>query len=263
MTNEVPLLSVVIPAHNEATHIEKNLLHVLNYLHSKKRAFEVVVVNDGSSDNTFDIVETLARSHPELVVVSYLKNAGKGNALQKGIAASKGRFVLIADADLELPIEQTELFMRVQHETGSQVVIGSKWHPDSKLDYPSGRKVLSRCLHLLIRVLFSLGVTDTQVGIKLFDGPSIRFVNQTTLVKRFAWDIELLLVARLYGLKIAEAPVVLQFTRVGLGRIKVKTIIQVAREVAGIWFRHHVEHYYVRALEVRNTPMLATKLNVD
>ena len=244
MKGEAPFLSVVVPVHNEEETVERNFKHIVAFLRKSKWTFEIVAVNDGSTDGTGRLLEKTSSQIPEMVVVSYPQNAGKGNALQKGISATQGKWVLTLDADLELPVELLDPFFEVQRRTGAQVVIGSKWHPDSKVEYPSSRKFLSKGLHLLVRLLFPLNVTDSQVGIKLIEGDSARFMNRITLVKRFAWDIEFLLAARVAHLKIAEAPIGLKFGREGLGRVRLKAILQICRELAGTWYRHFIRDYY-------------------
>jgi glycosyltransferase involved in cell wall biosynthesis len=244
MKGEAPFLSVVVPVHNEEETVERNFKHIVAFLRKSKWTFEIVAVNDGSTDGTGRLLEKTSSQIPEMVVVSYPQNAGKGNALQKGISATQGKWVLTLDADLELPVELLNSFFEAQRRTGAQVVIGSKWHPDSKVEYPSTRKFLSKGLHLLVRMLFPLNVTDSQVGIKLIEGDSARFMNRITLVKRFAWDIEFLLAARVAHLKISEAPITLRFGREGIGRVRMKSILQICRELAGTWYRHYLQNYY-------------------
>ncbi|MDG6969853.1 MAG: glycosyltransferase [Nitrososphaerota archaeon] len=248
MMQDAPFLSVILPVYNEGDALRANIIRALKFLRSSDWTFEVVTVNDGSTDGSLQVLQELARENPELVLVSYDKNAGKGNAIQEGIARTRGKWLVTLDSDLELPIEQIRTFLGVQEASGAQIVIGSKWHPESKIEYPAGRKKLSRGLHLVVRFFFPLRLTDTQVGIKLMEGNSVRFVSHTTLVKRFAWDIEFLLVANLYGLKIAEAPITLIYSREGLGRVKIRTILQIVREVAGIWYRYYIRSFYSRSL---------------
>ena len=255
MSDSPVFLSLVIPIHNEGNRLAGNLDRTLKFMRSTSWTFEVVGVNDGSDDDSESILRRYTAFNPEVVAVSYPVNVGKGYALQQGILASRGKWVLTLDADMELPVEQVPTFLKVQQATGSQVVIGSKWHPDSHVDYPRGRRILSRGLHFIVRTLFPLRVTDSQVGIKLFQGDAVRFVSRSTLVKRFAWDIEFLLVSQLYGLTIAEAPVVLKFSRTGIGRIRISTILQVAREVMGIWYRFYIRGFYERAIVVNAKEM--------
>lgn len=250
MKGEAPFLSVIVPIHNEEGSVEQNLSHIVSFLRRSKLTFEVIAVNDGSTDATELLLGRITTCFPELTLVSYAINAGKGNALQKGISATTGRWVLTLDADLELPVELLNTFFNVQKRTNAQVVIGSKWHPNSIVEYPKSRRFLSKGLHLLVRLLFPLNVTDSQVGIKLIDGEAARFMNRITLVKRFAWDIEFLLAARVAQLRIAEAPITLRYGRKGLGRVNLKTILKICRELAGTWYRHYIRGYYSGFLAV-------------
>lgn len=247
MTEQL-FISLIVPAYNEADRLEVNLNKIHRFLQSTGWTFEIVPVDDGSTDGTSDVLEKLARQKPDIKPVGYPLNAGKGRAIQCGIAVSKGKWVVTLDADLELPVAQIQTFLRVQRETRAHVVIGSKWHPDSKVVYPVVRQRLSRGLHTMIRLLFPLSATDTQVGIKLMDGDAARLIGHVTLVKRFAWDIEFLLVAYECGLRFAEAPVDLKFLREGPGRVNLKTVLQITREVAGIWYRYYIRGFYKRSL---------------
>ncbi len=262
MKGEAPFLSVIVPIHNEEGTVERNIGHIVSFLRHSNWPFEVVAVNDGSTDATGQLLEKITSLYHELVIVSYPRNAGKGNALQKGISATHGRWILTLDADLELPVELLHTFLDVQRKTGAQIVIGSKWHPNSEVEYPSSRKLLSKGLHVLVRLLFPLNVTDSQVGIKLIEGDSARFMNRITLVKRFAWDIEFLLVARVAHLRIAEAPISLRFGREGLGRVNLRSILQICRELAGTWYRHFIKSYY-SPLIVRGTSEQPTGQSVS
>ena len=248
MKGDAPFLSVVVPVHNEEVTVERNFKHIVAFLRESKWTFEIVAVNDGSTDGTGRLLEKISSQIPEMVVVSYPQNAGKGNALQQGISGTHGTWVLRLDADLELLVELLDTFFEVQKKTDAQVIIGSKWYPGSVIEYPYSRRFLSKGLHLIVRLLFPLNVTDSQVGIKLVDGDSARFMNQITLVKHFAWDVEFLLAARVAHLRIAESPVTLRYEREGLGRVDLKSILQIFRELAGTWFRHFIKNYYSKFL---------------
>jgi len=241
-------VSVVLPVYNESEEIAESLRHVSSYLASEFPDHEIIAVDDGSTDGSADVLERLTASIPHLKVVRYTPNEGKGMAVRRGAEAASGEWLAVVDSDLELPIEMLHEFFEVQRKTHSHVVVGSKYHPDSVVRYPKVRRRLSRGYGFGIRWLFALPVSDTQVGFKLFDRRSVAAVAPCLVVNRFAFDVELLVLLRDLGVKFGEAPVTLTFSKVGLGRMKLRTILNMAAETIGIFLRLYVTGYYARAV---------------
>jgi dolichyl-phosphate beta-glucosyltransferase len=203
-------LSVVIPALDEATRLPPNLERVYAHLGSVSTWLpaEVVVVDDGSSDGTADAVREV---HPpdaiELVVVSHQRNRGKGAAVRSGFARSSGRQVLLSDADLAAPISELDTLARAADE--HTVAIGSRAVDRTLIDVhqPWYRDFMGRTFNLLTRVLAVGGVRDTQCGFKLFPGELARELARVQRMDGFAYDVELLLLARRWGFAVREVGV--------------------------------------------------------
>jgi glycosyltransferase involved in cell wall biosynthesis len=248
MNKSTPSLSIVIPVHNEGEVIERNLTHVLRYLATLRVPFEIIAVDDYSTDGSWQIIEKLANAGNSLRIIRHSQNSGKGSALKDGLQVSSGDWVVLIDADLELPIELIPAFRDVQQVTGADMVVGSKRHPESHIEYPLSRRLLSRGYTLAVRTLFDLPVSDTQVGFKLVRGTLARRLSRSSLVKRFAIDVELLVQAKLLKAQMADAPIDLRFSRAGPGRLTVRTILDISRETVGVWYRRYITGFYERAL---------------
>ena len=199
------MLSVIVPAYNEEKAIERTITVLSGYLCSNFDDFEIVVVSDGSRDRTFEVAKALESGRVR--VFEYRTNQGKGQALKYGFGKTLGDLVVFYDTGLNFPPSQIGEFLQRLQETGSDLVIGSKRHPQSTVDYPFVRRLVSFGAQTLVKVLFNLSVTDTQVGLKAFRRPVLERIMPLILVKRFAFDIELLALAQRYGFKIIEAPV--------------------------------------------------------
>lgn len=237
-------ISVVIPAYNEAHHLIGNLRETAATLKSFDADFELIVVDDGSLDGTCmaALEATADRSHPSQVI-RYGNNQGKGNALMRGFRNAGGKYVVFLDADMDLHPAQLPNFFQILEEEDADVVIGSKLHPQSRVDYPFIRRVLSAGYYAMVRLLFGLPVRDTQTGLKVFKSEVLSHVLPRLLVKRFAFDLELLAVANHLGYKIREAPVTLEFRR-PLGRLKMRDVLHIFQDTLAIFYRLRLRRYY-------------------
>jgi glycosyltransferase involved in cell wall biosynthesis len=241
-----PMLSILMPAYNEAHSIAENVCETVETMRALGIDFEIVVVDDGSLDGTHTAAIDALRVWPECVrIVRCRRNEGKGNALICGTAYSKGEYVAFLDADMDLHPEQLENFFTIMKSRGADVVIGSKFHPQSKVEYPRLRRVYSFFYFMLVRSLFGLPVRDTQTGIKLFKREVLEHVLPRVLVKRFAFDLELLANVHHFGYRIAEAPVVVNFNRV-CSRLRLAAVWNVFVDTLAIFYRMRILHYYDR-----------------
>lgn len=239
-------LSVVMPAYNEAHHIVDNLLETIDTLVGFCPDFEIIVVDDGSSDGTYlEAVKALAELGDNIRIVRYHKNAGKGNALMCGFDHCNGEIVVLLDADMDLHPAQIRGMLEHLEERGVDVVIGSKWHRKSQINYPWVRRVWSFGYFLFIRLLFGLPLRDTQTGLKVFRAAVLKDVFPRILAKRYAFDVEVLVNAHHLGYKIADAPVLLQFTR-SSGRVNLGDVWTVFLDTLAIFYRLRILRYYDR-----------------
>jgi dolichyl-phosphate beta-glucosyltransferase len=203
-----PYLSVIIPAYNEEQRLKSSLERVVGYLDQQPFSSEVLVVDDGSSDETTAIARGYAGEHAIVRILRYTPNRGKGHAVRVGMSEADGQLMLLCDADLSTPIEDVEKLLPWL-EDGYEVVIGSRALPDSDLrvHQPWLRERLGRTFNLLVRILGVRGFADTQCGFKLFTRRAARDIFPRLFTDRWAFDVEALLVARKMGYCIREAPV--------------------------------------------------------
>lgn len=251
------MLSILMPAYNEAHSIARNVCETVETMHALGIDFELVVIDDGSMDGTHTAASDALRTWPDHVrVVRCARNEGKGNALICGASYAKGEYVAFLDADMDLHPEQLASFFAIMEARNADVVIGSKFHPASNVDYPVERRVYSFIYYMLVRTLFGLPVRDTQTGIKLFKRPVLDRVLPRILVKRFAFDLELLANVHHFGYRIADAPVTLNFKRV-CSRLRLASVWNVFLDTLAIFYRMRILHYYDRPERAWIRPDLA------
>ncbi|HET6363978.1 MAG TPA: glycosyltransferase [Nitrospirota bacterium] len=200
-------LTIVIPAFNEAKRIVNTLEAIHRYFERKGMKREIIVVDDGSSDDTAAVVNALKARIHDLHCVSYLPNRGKGYAVKKGVEKSRGEYILFTDADNSTPIESFEKFYPLLYHT--KVVIGSRYMADSnvKIKQPKYRILLGRLGNFLIQVLLFDDIRDTQCGFKAFQHSAAKELFSRMKVNRFGFDIELLSIAYLLKYSVREVPV--------------------------------------------------------
>jgi glycosyltransferase involved in cell wall biosynthesis len=237
-------ISIVMPAFNESNLIAANLREVVATFERFRANFEVILVDDGSHDNTHLHALRVVVDHPERIrILRYEVNQGKGNALMAGAANARGEFVVFLDSDMDIHPEQLPLYFEIMERKNADAVIGSKRHPESRVRYPFLRQLYSNGYYALVRSLFGLPLRDTQTGLKLFRAKVLKDVLPRVLAKRFAFDIELLSIAHHLGYRIVDAPVVLGFNR-KYGRINYKEVWRIFLDTLAIFYRLRVLHYY-------------------
>ncbi len=240
-------VSVVMPAYNESEHIVKNLIEVVETFEAFGNDFEVIVIDDGSSDGTRVLAARALLAHPERVrVAHYDTNQGKGNALIAGTGIARGEYVVFLDADMDLHPKQLPRFFAIMQARNADAVIGAKWHPESVLTYPRFRRFCSKAYFAMVRLLFGLPLRDTQTGLKVFKMALLRDVFPRVLAKRFAFDIEVLAIAHSLGYKIVDAPVTMEFKRQA-GRLRLRDAWPELADTVAIFWRLKVLHTYDRA----------------
>ncbi len=203
-------LSIIVPVFNEAPNIADNLQLLIREVEDDFPDFEVIVVSDGSTDETASKLRSL--SHPGLKPLIYERNAGKGNAVRSGFERAQGDYILFIDGGMEIHPKEIRIFVGLMSLYDCDIVIGSKRHPQSRVDYPWYRHFLSWAFQLLVRKLFHVNVTDTQVGIKLFKAEVVRAILPHLQIDRYGFDLEILSLAHLAGYRrVLEAPIRLDY----------------------------------------------------
>ena len=202
-------LSLVVPAYNEARRILPSLDRIFTYLDTKYPDHEVIVVDDGSTDGTSDVVRAHCGQRADVQLMSVGHNRGKGYAVRTGALAAHGDVVLFSDADLSTPIEEVEKMLPLV-ERGYDLVIGSRAHADAEIrqHQPAYREGAGKLFNVLVRVAVRLPFHDTQCGFKLFRRKPLLPILRRMEIDRFAFDVELIAFAQAAGLKVAEVPVV-------------------------------------------------------
>jgi glycosyltransferase involved in cell wall biosynthesis len=203
-----PTYSIVIPAYNESTRLGATLEKVLAYVHAQAWDAEIIVVNDGSRDNTADIVRTFAAKDPSLRLVENPGNRGKGYSVRNGMLNARGRIVLFSDADLSSPIEEAAKLFRAL-EDGADIAIGSRWlRAETQTQrQPLHRQLFGRIFNLLLRLTLGLQFADTQCGFKAFRQPAVQAIFPLQRIERWGFDPEILFLARKLKFKVQEVSV--------------------------------------------------------
>ncbi len=230
-------ISIVVPAFNEARRILPSLEQIFPYMDRQHPDYEVLVVDDGSTDETVTLVRRHFHGRPQLRLLGYGANRGKGYAVRYGAEQATGDVVLFSDADLSTPIEELEKLLPKVAE-GYDVVMGTRAHPQSdvRIRQPFYRTYGGKLFNALIRLLLLPDFHDTQCGFKLFRREPMLPVLRRQRVDRFAFDVELVYLAQRAGLKIADVPVVWMNSpesKMGLGGIA-----RAVADVLRIWARH-------------------------
>lgn len=200
-------VSIVVPAYNEAIRIGGTLRRIETFLKKMPWSAEVIVVDDGSQDNTAATVRSV--TFPGLRLIRYETNHGKGYAVKAGVLAALGDYVLFSDADLSAPIEELEKVLGAAEKQGADVVIGSRAVDRSYIEkhQSRGREIGGIVFNRMVRIILGLQIHDTQCGFKLFRRDKIVPVFEKLTIMGFGFDPELLFVAARAGLKILEVPV--------------------------------------------------------
>jgi len=201
-----PFLSIVIPAHNEESRLPRALGQIFVFLEKQPYASEVVIVENGSSDRTLEVAHEFALRHPTLVVI-HEEQRGKGNAVRRGVLAARGEYRFICDADLSMPIDETQKFLPPALDD-FDVAIASREAPGAvRYAEPPYRHWGGRAINLAIRILILPGLNDTQCGFKCFRAEVAENIFRQQTLMGWSFDIEILYLARRKRLRIKEVPI--------------------------------------------------------
>ena len=201
-------ISVVVPAYNEGERIAPTLRDVCSFLGNERYRYEVIVVDDGSRDGTFDVVRDIAHEIPQIKIHRHPKNLGKGMAVKSGFLAARGQYVFFSDADHSTPIQELPKILSFAHD-GYDLVMASRALPDSSIEKHQRwyRENMGRMFNLLVRLLVVRGFYDTQCGFKCFNRETCVQVFELQTLSGFCFDVELVYLAKRLGLRMIEVPV--------------------------------------------------------
>jgi len=225
------MVSVIVPAYREGGRIEDALRLLVGEMETLDVPFEVIVVSDGSDDDTH--VEARRVQGP-ITVIHYPENRGKGYAIRRGLSESRGSRVVFIDADMDLHPDGIGRLLSLL-DAGADAAVGSKRHPESQVYYPRLRRIQSASYQWLVRRLFGLSLSDTQSGLKAFRGPLLRDAASALTTDGFAFDLELLVELYARGAVVVEGPVHLDYAfRSTTGA---RAVWDVLRETLRLWHR--------------------------
>ncbi len=205
---EDTFLSIIIPAFNEESRIEDTLEKICQYFRNNSYISEIVVVDDGSTDNTFEIVTKMTSKIEDLMVVSNGTNRGKGYSVRNGFLKSKGQFLLFSDADMSTPIREVEKLIHFLRN-GFDIAIGSRGLKESDIviHQPYYREMMGKVFNIFVRMLAIGDFRDTQCGFKVFARKAALEITKRQRIERFSFDVEMLYIAKRLGYRIREVPI--------------------------------------------------------
>jgi len=245
LVDKIKLLSLIVPAYKQEKTIVENIRKLEQVLATLPYKYEIIVIVDGFLDKTYDRIKKIKKRN--IRVFGYEGNQGKGYTVKHGMLKAKGDIVGFIDGGMDINPLAIPLLLDQMSFHDADIVLGSKLHPESKVNYPMSRKILSWGYRTLTRLFFGFAVKDTQVGLKFFKRKVVKDVFPRILVKKFAFDVEVLAVARAYGFtKIYEGPVQLDFS--GVSSITStnfwKVIFSMLWDTAAIFYRLKILRYY-------------------
>lgn len=237
-------LSIILPVYKGENFIQESIRTVFCELKEFIEDFEVIVVVDGFEDKTFEKAKELEKEFSRLKIVGYEANRGKGGAIKYALDFVSMKHVAFVDADLDIHPASLERFMLLMKETQSSIVIGSKLHEDSRVFYKKRRWFASIGYRLLVKLLFPfIDARDFQTGMKLFRTDVLKHLFEKSLVKKFAFDLELLVIAHKHRYNIVEAPVNIEYkhdvSNVTFYQIKVILI-----DTLAVAYRYYIKGWY-------------------
>ncbi len=243
----IKLLSVVIPAYKQERTILEDVKNIVEALESTGYKYEIIIVIDGFVDGTYKKVLSLKSS--TIKILAYKKNQGKGHAIRYGMMHAKGDVIGFIDAGMDIHPAGLKMLLNHMEWYNADIIVGSKLHPASKVTYPFNRKILSWGYRFFTALLFGFKVRDTQVGLKFFKREVIYDVLPRLLVKRYAFDIEMLAVAYNLGYsRIYEAPIEINFNIESSITSKNfwQVIFNMLWDTSAVFYRLKILQYYKR-----------------
>ena len=236
-------VSILLPVYNAENNICNNIEFLISTVSTFLSDYEIILSNDGSSDNTYLELEKLKNKYSNIKVFNAIKNYGKGHALKRALELASSKYIVFCDSDMELNPLLLKNFFEIMRQENADIVIGSKRHKDSVVNYSKIRKVISFIYFLFVKIFFSLPIEDTQTGLKLFKRSAIVGIFPRVLVRRFAYDLEVLAACNLDNKKIVSAPIILNPSR-NFGLIPIKVLWNTFVDTVAVFYRLHFLSFY-------------------
>ena len=239
----VPEISVIIPCYNLENVVKTTVKNILENLEKYTDSFEILIVNDGSTDDTLKVIQDIKNNHESIRVITYSKNKGKGHAVKTGILQSIGSSLVFIDGDLDIASDAIQNY--VNELDNFDLVIGSKLSQNSEIEIRQSRKILSDMFSGLVRFLTGLKIQDTQVGFKAGNGDDLRKIFKIMSIDGFAFDVELLVIATKLNLRIKEMPVKLKIMK----SFRFNSAVQMFSDVLKITYNDKILHKFEREIK--------------
>lgn len=242
------MVSVIIPAYKQEKTIVKDIKNIDDVMSETRFNYEILVVVDGYFlDKTFENASAIKRK--TVKILGYKNNNGKGFAIRYGMARAKGDYIVFIDSGMDIDPNGISLILEHLEWYGADIMVGSKRHPASKVNYPTIRKIYSLGYYLFVKTLLGVGVKDTQAGLKVFKREVLEAVLPRLMVKAFAFDIEILSVSKYLGFnKIYESPIYLKWdesnTNFSPFILLDKNIRNMIRDTLAVFYRLRILKYY-------------------
>ena len=244
------LVSVIVPAYNQEKTILKDIKRIYKVMEKTRWKFELILVSDGSSDKTLENAKKFTKKNKNAKSIGYKTNKGKGYAVRYGMARAKGDFIAFIDSGMEIDPNGISMILEHMQWYNADIIVGSKKHPVSQVKgYSLIRKIYSWGYHTLTKIFFRLPLGDTQTGLKVFRSEVLEKVLPRLVVKRFAFDVELLAVSKYLGFnKIYEAPVKIYLNSKN-STFKKPLILEphirmMIRDTLAVFYRMYLLRYY-------------------
>lgn len=243
------MLSVIVPAYRQENTIARDLRRIREVLDHLRYRTELICVVDGRVDKTFEKAEKYARNTANIQVVGYDTNKGKGHAVRYGMARSRGDIIAFIDAGMDINPNGLSMILEHFEWYKADIIVGSKRHPASKVNYPWQRRLISLGYQILIKILFNLHIRDSQVGLKCYRREVLEKVLPRLIIKQFAFDIEILAVANYLGFRrIFEAPIELSLDFGKNSTVTSKRfwyyVYRMLQDTVAVFYRLRILNYY-------------------
>lgn len=244
-------VSLIIPVYRQEKTIVKNIRQICDVLEKIRYPYEIIAVIDGMVDNSYKQIKKASIAHVRSL--AYNKNQGKGWALRLGLSKAKGDYVMFIDSGMEIDPNGISMLLEHMEWYDADIVVGSKRHLASQVHYPLVRKFLSYGYSTLVQILFGFKIKDTQAGIKVFRKNVLEKILPRLVEKKFAGDLEMLVVAYTLGFKkIYEAPIKMDYRLSSItSAATLQSIIGIFIDTLAIFYRKNILRYYQKNPEVR------------